>query len=274
MPVVVDLLVRRKEDTIYGDVGKFNLNLGEKVIVDIDQTQEVGTVLTNERLIEKHKMEVHKIIRKLTNDDVPRLKDNCQRNIQASKSIIQKIEDYELAMKLTCVEYSFDRSRLFIYYTADTRIDFRQLIKDLGHILKTRIQMVQIGVRDEAKMLGGFGPCGCQLCCKTFLKTFSSVTVEMAKIQDPSLNIAKMTGVCGRLMCCIAYEDAFYSAQAKRMPKYNSKVQTPEGPGIVTNVNYIKDEVTVELSEKQTKKFKADQVTLLQAPVNKPKNNK
>src|SRR3989339_1913825 len=255
MPVVVDLKIRRKEDIIYGDVGKLNLNVGDRILVDIDQAQEVGAVLTTERLIEKKKMEVFKISRKIGNEDLPRMKENCQRNTEAGKIIVQKIDDYELDMKLTCVEYTFDRSRLFVYYTAETRIDFRQLIKDLGHLLKTRIQMVQIGVRDEAKMLGGFGPCGCQLCCKTFLKTFNSVTVEMAKLQDPSLNISKMTGVCGRLMCCIAYEDAFYSEQAKKIPRAGSRVNTPEGQGIITQINYIKDEVTVELPEKQFKKF-------------------
>ncbi|OGS22773.1 MAG: hypothetical protein A2252_10635 [Elusimicrobia bacterium RIFOXYA2_FULL_39_19] len=274
MSIVVDLIVRRKEDSVLGDVGKLNLSVGEKVIVDIDQSQEIGTVSSKERFIEKHKQDVYRISRKLTKEDCPRMRDNKQKCIEAGKIIIQKIEDYELDMKLTCVEFSFDRSRLFVYYTADSRIDFRQLIKDLGHLLKTRIQMVQIGVRDEAKMLGGFGPCGCQLCCKTFLKTFNSVTVEMAKIQDPSLNIAKMTGVCGRLMCCLGYEDAFYSEQAKKLPKQGSRISVADGQGIVTHVNYIKDEVTVELPDKQYKKYKSTQInSVISTPSEERQNN-
>ncbi len=255
MPIVVDLLVRRKEQKVIGDAGALDLVVGDKVVVEIDQAQEVGIVSSKEKMVEKVKGDIYKILRKLSQDDILRLEENKEKNIEATKVILQKIEDHELNMKLTFVEYSLDRTKLFIYYTAETRIDFRQLIKELGHALKTRIQMVQIGVRDETKMLGGIGPCGRVFCCKSFLKDFTSVTVDMVKFQDPSMNIGKMSGVCGRLMCCLAYENDFYSKQYKKMPKTGSKINTPEGPGIVTSVHYIKEEITVELADKQVRKF-------------------
>jgi len=260
MPIVVDLLVRKKEQKVLGEAGSLDLAVGDRVIVDIDQTQEVGVVVSKERMVEKVKTDVYKILRKLTQDDILRLKENEEKNVEAIKIVMQKIEDHELNMKLTCVEYSLDRTKLFIYYTADTRIDFRQLIKELGHALKTRIQMVQIGVRDEAKLLGGIGPCGRMLCCKSFLKDFNSVTIDMAKLQDPSMNVGKLSGVCGRLMCCLAYEDSFYSEQDKKMPKIGSKIRTPEGTGTVTSVHYIKEEITVELEDKQIKKFNINEL--------------
>ncbi|OIO73882.1 MAG: hypothetical protein AUJ85_06995 [Elusimicrobia bacterium CG1_02_37_114] len=255
MPIVVDLLVRKKETEILGDAGRLDLSVGDRVLVDIEQGLEIGLVNSKERLIEKKKGEIYKIVRKLTEEDLPRIEENKKKGMEATKTVLQKIEDCELDMKLTYTEYNFDRTKLFIYYTSDTRVDFRQLIKDLGHVLKTKIQMVQIGVRDETKMLGGIGPCGRVLCCKSFLKNFVSVSVESAKQQDVSFNIAKLSGLCGRLMCCLSYESDFYNEQFKKLPRIGSKVHTPEGPGSVLSVNCIKEEVTVELGDKQVRKF-------------------
>jgi len=255
MPIVVDLLVRKKETEILGDAGRLDLSVGDRVLVDIEQGLEIGLVNSKERLIEKKKGEIYKIVRKLTEEDLPRIEENKKKGMEATKTVLQKIEDCELDMKLTYTEYNFDRTKLFIYYTSDTRVDFRQLIKDLGHVLKTKIQMVQIGVRDETKMLGGIGPCGRVLCCKSFLKNFVSVSVESAKQQDVSFNIAKLSGLCGRLMCCLSYESDFYNEQFKKLPRIGSKVHTPEGPGSVLYVNCIKEEVTVELGDKQVRKF-------------------
>jgi len=255
MPIVVDLLVRKKETEILGDAGRLDLSVGDRVLVDIEQGLEIGLVNSKERLIEKKKGEIYKIVRKLTEEDLPRIEENKKKGMEATKTVLQKIEDCELDMKLTYTEYNFDRTKLFIYYTSDTRVDFRQLIKDLGHVLKTKIQMVQIGVRDETKMLGGIGPCGRVLCCRSFLKNFVSVSVESAKQQDVSFNIAKLSGLCGRLMCCLSYESDFYNEQFKKLPRIGSKVHTPEGPGSVLSVNCIKEEVTVELGDKQVRKF-------------------
>ena len=158
-------------------------------------------------------------------------------------------------MKLTCIDYTFDRSKLFLYYTAENRVDFRNLIKDLGHALKTRIQMVQIGVRDETKIMGGLGACGDVLCCARFLKEFSPVSMEMAKEQDIALNIAKISGICGRLMCCLAYEHEVYCQAKKKLPAVKSRVSTPEGEGTVAGINSLKEEVSVDLGEGKIVKF-------------------
>jgi cell fate regulator YaaT (PSP1 superfamily) len=262
MPIVVGLVVRRIKDIVLGDTGHLDLAIGERVIVETEHGQEVGMVCEREKMIEKPKVPVGKVLRKMTDDDRNRAKENETKNQQALKVIMQKIDDYELQMKLTCAQYTFDRSKLFIYYTAENRVDFRKLIKDLGHILKTRIQMVQIGVRDESKMIGGIGPCGRKLCCQSFLKDFASVTIDMAKEQDLSLNTAKLSGICGRLMCCIAFEHEFYKQCKKRLPHAGSKVHTPQGPGTVVSLNCIKEEVHVELADKQVKTFPADKVTL------------
>ncbi|MDI6641063.1 MAG: regulatory iron-sulfur-containing complex subunit RicT [Elusimicrobiota bacterium] len=256
MPIIVDLVIRKKPEIVLGDVGELDLSIGDKVIVDIDNTQELALVSSKERLIEKPKKDVYKILRKFTEEDNQRLEHNKLKAQEVKKTVLQKIEDYEISMKLISVEYSFDRTKLFIYYTAETRIDFRQLIKELGHMLKTRIQMVQIGARDAAKILSGIGPCGRIFCCCLFLKNFSSVSVEMAKIQDPTQNITKLSGPCGRLFCCLAFESEFYSEQEKKLPAIDSKIQTPDGLGRVIAVHYIKEEVTVELSNKQIKKFR------------------
>lgn len=254
-------MVRRIKDYILGDTGHHDLVIGDRIIVETEHGQEAAVVCERERMVEKPKDPVGKVLRKLTEDDKRRLADNEGKNQQALKVVLQKIEDYELQMKLTCVQYTFDRSKLFIYYTAENRVDFRKLIKDLGHILKTRIQMVQIGVRDETKMIGGLGPCGRKLCCQSFLKDFTSVTIDMAKEQDLSLNTAKLSGICGRLMCCISFENDFYKQCKKRLPHAGNKVQTPHGQGTVVSLNCVKEEVTVEFPDKQVKTFPADKVS-------------
>ncbi len=261
MPIVAGLIMRRIKDKVLGDTGHLDLVVGDRVIAETEHGLELGVVYEKEKLVEKPKDPVVKIIRKITPDDIKRIKENREKNAQSMKVVGQKIEDHELQMKLTCVQYTFDRSKLFVYYTAEARVDFRELIKDLGHILKTRIQMVQIGVRDEAKMIGGVGHCGRILCCRQFLKEFSSVTIDMAKDQDLSLNTAKLSGICGRLMCCLSYEHECYKDIKKKLPAIKSKVNTPAGHGIVVAVSCMKEEVTVQLNEKDTKTFKLDQIS-------------
>jgi cell fate regulator YaaT (PSP1 superfamily) len=261
MPVVAGLIMRRIKDKALGDPGHLDLNIGDNVIVETEHGQETGYVYEKEKLIEKPKDPIVKIVRKFTPEDKTRMIENEKKNQQALKTVQQKIEDHELDMKLTCAQFTFDRSKLFIYYTAETRVDFRELIKDLGHILKTRIQMVQIGVRDEAKMIGGLGHCGRELCCKGFLKDFSSVTIDMAKEQDLALNTTKLSGLCGRLMCCLAYEHKNYSQIKKIVPEVGIKVHTPDGPGTVISVQSVKEEVTVELKDKNTKTYPINQIS-------------
>ena len=264
MPIVVGLTARRIKEKLFGDTGHLDLVIGDKVLIETEHGQEDAVVCERERMIEKLRDPVAKVIRKLTPDDKRRIFENEQKNRQSQKVVLGKIEDHELDMKLTCVQYTFDRAKLFIYYTAETRVDFRELIKDLGHILKTRIQMVQIGVRDEAKMIGGLGTCGRTLCCQGFLKDFSSVTIDMAKEQDLSLNTSKLSGLCGRLMCCITYEYGDYKECNKTMPQPGTKVKTPAGQGTVASINCVKEEVTVEFGDnKQRKSFPLNDVSKL-----------
>lgn len=262
MPILAGIIVRRIKEKIWGDSGHIDLVIGDRVIIETEHGQEVGFVYEKEKMVDKPKEAIGKVARKLTPDDEKRAAENEEKNKQAQKVVMQKVEDHELQMKLTCVQYTFDRSKLFIYYTAETRVDFRELIKDLGHVLKTRIQMVQIGVRDEAKMVGGLGHCGRNLCCQGFLKEFSSVTIDMAKEQDLAINTAKLSGLCGRLMCCLAYENEAYCQSKKNMPKIGSKVQTPDGPGTVSGIHILKEEVQVELSnEKKTGVYPVSQIS-------------
>lgn len=255
MPILAGIAVRKLKEKIRGDSGHLDMAVGDRVIIETEHGLEMGVVFEKEKMIEKPKEAVGKVIRKVTPDDDRRLKENEEKNKQAQKIVMQKVEDHELQMKLTSAQYTFDRSKLFIYYTAETRVDFRELIKDLGHVLKTRIQMVQIGVRDEAKMVGGLGHCGRNLCCQGFLKEFSSVTIDMAKEQDLSINTAKLSGLCGRLMCCLAYENDIYCQAKKLLPKVGSKVQTPAGQGIVTAVFILKEEVQVEIAGNKERKI-------------------
>ena len=161
----------------------------------------------------------------------------------------KKIHERHLAMKLIDAEFTFDRSKIMFYFTAEGRIDFRDLVKDLANVFKTRIELKQIGVRDEAKMLGGFGPCGRVLCCATFLKDFEPVTIKMAKEQNLPLNPTKISGLCGRLMCCLGYEYKTYKDLMKGMPKEGEIVKTEKGDGKVVSVNAIKRSVTAELQD-------------------------
>lgn len=249
MPILVGIQIRRTRDKIYADAGHHDLNVNERVVLETSEGQEVGVVIEPEKMIEKNPGETVKVLRKLGEEDTRRLAGNKEKEKKALRTIMDNIEAHDLDMKLTCLDYTLDRSKLFIYYTADNRVDFRVLIKDLGHILKTRIQMVQIGVRDESKIIGGIGTCGQVLCCNRFLKEFSPVSMEMAKDQDIALNVAKISGICGRLMCCLAYEHEHYCQTKKKLPRIKTKVKTPEGDGMVISINCISEEVSVDMGE-------------------------
>ncbi|MFH1379176.1 MAG: regulatory iron-sulfur-containing complex subunit RicT [bacterium] len=274
MPIVVGIVIRKNKENILADAGHFDLQINEKVVVETDSGLELGEIIEPEKMIEKPKTDIFKVIRKASADDLKRIQDNKHKTCQAISKIKQCVENHELEMKLTFVEYSFDRSKLFIYYTAESRVDFRELIKDLGHMLKTRIQMVQIGVRDEARMIGGMGLCGRELCCETYLKEFTPVSIDMAKEQDISLNTAKISGLCGRLMCCLSYEQEYYCNVKKTLPPIRSTVKTPEGEGTVIGMNCITQEISVDLGEGKLIKVPAGQVS--KADISPPlqENNK
>ena len=233
----------------FKDVGKvycfdpngMKINKAQNVIVETARGIECGFVAMDNREIPEEQIvkPLKKVIRIATEDDLKRVEENKKKEKDAFKICLSKIAAHGLEMKLVDVEYTFDQSKLLFYFTADGRVDFRELVKDLASQFRTRIELRQIGVRDESKMLGGFGICGRPFCCSTFLGEFQPVSIKMAKEQGLSLNPAKISGNCGRLMCCLKYEQNAYEYLLKITPKQGAIVTTPEGKGTVVESNPI-----------------------------------
>ncbi|MDR1260059.1 MAG: stage 0 sporulation protein [Endomicrobium sp.] len=261
MSIFAKVVFRKTRERIYADVGRhLNLKVHDKIILETEHGVESGIICVEGKNIEKNVISTGKILRKLTIEDKKRIIENEIKDLKAKNVVIQKTKIRNLDMKLTCVQYIFDRSKLFVYYTSETRVDFRELIKDLGHVLKTRIQMVQIGVRDETKMLGGIGTCGQVLCCKAFLENFNSVTMDMAKEQNLSLNTIKLSGLCGRLMCCISYENSIYKNIRKKLPELETIIVTPEGRAKLVAIDCMRELITVDFGNKEFKVFSIKQI--------------
>lgn len=254
MPLAVGVQIRKTKDVIYCDAGSIDVSVNNHLLVETENGLETGTVVVEEQMIDM-KEPLKKVVRFFTDEDMKQVEENKLKAKKIVPAILEKIEKLGLKMSLSMIEYTFERVKLFIYYTAEERVDFRVLLKDLGAVLKTRIQMVQIGVRDEVKILGSLGHCGEICCCQRFLKDFTSVTTDMVKDQHLSVNLAKISGVCGRLMCCIAYEHDFYISEGKDFPHIGDEVKIQEGKGKVTGVNIFKSEVTVLFEDGRTKKF-------------------
>jgi len=237
----------------YFDPSDIELNIDDDVIVETVRGIECGKVAMSKKQLSDDKINqpLKKIIRKATDADIKTIEENRKKEQRAFNVCEQKILQHKLDMKLVNVEYSFDNSKILFYFTADGRVDFRELVKDLAYIFRTRIELRQIGVRDEAKMLGGIGICGRPFCCKTFLGEFQPVSIKMAKEQGMSLNPVKISGTCGRLMCCLKYEQDVYTSLLKVTPKVDAIVDTPDGRGRVIDVNLITGSLTVLLNKAQ-----------------------
>ncbi len=231
---------------------------GDYVIVETARGVEFGEVVTGVREIDEDQIiaPLKQVIRIASAEDITHAQEN-ERNEREAYSVCQrKITEHKLDMKLVSVEYTFDNSKILFYFTANGRVDFRSLVKDLASVFKTRIELRQIGVRDEAKMLGGLGPCGRPICCGSFLGDFQPVSIKMAKEQNLSLNPTKISGVCGRLMCCLKYEQDTYEQTRKRMPKVGKEVIVPDGRGVVWDVNVIKETVKVKIQKGDSSELK------------------
>ena len=248
---VVQVRLREGGKIQYYEVGQLKPKIGESVIVEADRGLDYGEVISETEMVADIVLEepLRKISRIATRTDLEQIKKNQDKTKEAFATCQKKIQEHTLKMKLIEAEYSFDRSKLIFYFTAEGRIDFRELVKDLARIFKARIELKQIGVRDEARLLGGFGPCGKELCCATFLKDFEPVTIRMAKEQNLPLNPAKISGLCGRLMCCLAYEHKLYLQLIKGLPKEGEKIEVEGGSGKVVSVNALKRSVTVDFGE-------------------------
>lgn len=227
------------------------LTPGQYVIVETARGVECGQVATGNEMVSEDKIvaPLKPIVRLATDDDIKKVAENKEKEKSAFTICEEKIAKHGLEMKLTDVEYTFDGSKILFYFTADGRVDFRELVKDLAAVFKTRIELRQIGVRDEAKMLGGIGICGRPFCCNAYMGEFQPVSIKMAKEQGLSLNPTKISGACGRLMCCLKYEQEAYEHLAKITPKAGALVETKDGKGIVTESNLISGVVKVRLDK-------------------------
>ena len=234
------------------------VKVGDKIIVEMQKGKEMATISQENHMVPDDKIvqPLRKMLRFANEKDYEKLEENHKKEAEAFKVCEKKIEEHGLEMKLTKVEYSFDASQIVFYFTADGRVDFRELVKDLASEFHTRIELRQIGVRDEAKMLGGIGICGQPYCCKQFLGDFQAVSIKMAKEQGLSLNPTKVSGSCGRLMCCLKYEQDAYEHLASFTPKVGSQVKTRDGKATVIDANLISGNLIVKLTDTESMPFK------------------
>ncbi|MCL2036731.1 MAG: stage 0 sporulation family protein [Oscillospiraceae bacterium] len=261
----------------FKDVGKIyhfspngkKLKKGDSVIVETSRGVELGNVVLGNKQLENEETNrpLKSIMRIASPDDIERHRNNRKREKEILAVFSQKVAEHKLAMKPIDIDCTFDGSKILFFFTAESRVDFRELVKDLAGIYRTRIELRQIGVRDEAKMLGGLGICGRQFCCSGFLGEFQPVSIKMAKEQSLSLNPTKISGTCGRLMCCLKYEQDCYEELLKTTPRVGAFVETAEGKGVVNDVNLLKGVLKVKLNKNEDDAppvpFKKDDVKLL-----------
>jgi len=265
MAKVIGVQFQKNGKMYYFDAGGFAPVPGEFVIVDTVRGADLAEVIMGVREVEdtEGSENLKRMLRIATPQDMQHSADNRVREREAYGICQKKIAEHQLEMKLVSVEYAFDNSRILFYFTANGRVDFRSLVKDLASVFKTRIELRQIGVRDEARMLGSLGPCGRPICCGTFLTDFQPVSIKMAKEQNLSLNPTKISGVCGRLMCCLKYEQDLYEQTRKKMPRVGREVETPDGRGTVTDLNIVKETVSVRITSgdsSEIKEYELDQI--------------
>jgi cell fate regulator YaaT (PSP1 superfamily) len=268
MAEVIGVRFKNVGKVYYFDPDGNSLKQGDMVVVETARGIECGEIAMENREISDEGIvqPLKKLIRVATKEDLKKLEENANKEKTAFDICLKKIAAHKLEMKLVDVEYTFDNSKILFYFTADGRVDFRELVKDLASVFRTRIELRQIGVRDEAKMLGGLGICGRPFCCSTFLGGFQPVSIKMAKEQGLSLNPVKISGTCGRLMCCLKYEQEAYLDLIRNTPSVNSIVNTPNGKGTVIDVNMLTGVLQVRMEaapDAAPQTFKVSQVKLL-----------
>lgn len=251
MATVIGVRFKNVGKMYYFNPGDARPKKGDHAIVETARGVECGEVTMECREVSDDNIvqPLKKVIRIATKEDLARVEDNHRREKSAFEICCKKIAAHKLEMKLVDVEYTFDNSKILFYFTADGRVDFRELVKDLAGVFRTRIELRQIGVRDESKMLGGIGICGRPFCCATFLGGFQPVSIKMAKEQGLSLNPVKISGACGRLMCCLKYEQEAYQDLLRSTPKVNAVVITPDGKGTVIDQNILTGMLTIQLDK-------------------------
>ena len=249
MVKVAGVRFKRAGKIYYFDPDNLEVEEGTHVIVETARGMEFGTVTSGIKEVPESDIvpPLKKIVRIADENDVNQHKENVKKKQRALELCQEKVNKHNLQMKLIDVEYTFDNSKIIFYFTADGRVDFRELVKDLAGVFKMRIELRQIGVRDEAKMVGGIGTCGKPLCCHTWLPEFEPVSIKMAKVQNLSLNPTKISGICGRLMCCLKYENDIYYELRKGMPDVGERVKTVDGIGVVIESNILENKIKVRL---------------------------
>ena len=268
MQEIVGIRFKKLGKIYFFDPDGLKLDKSQNAIVETARGLELGEVAIPNRMMNEDKLvtALKKVIRIATSEDLEIFEENEKKAKEAYAVCEDKIKKHGLDMKLIDVEYTFDSNKLLFYFTADGRIDFRDLVKELAAIYKTRIELRQIGVRDEVKMLGGYGMCGRELCCCNHLGDLNPVSIKMAKEQGLSLNPSKISGVCGRLMCCLKHEQDVYEDKLARLPNVGALVNTPDGKGIVEDVQVLKELITVKIEngdDKLKKTFKLEEIEIL-----------
>ena len=258
MKRIIGVRFKRLGKIYFFDPKWLEVKKGEKIVVETTQGEEIAEVVVPNRMIEEEKLTnpLKKVLRLASSRDLKHAEECRKKEKEAFELCNKKIKEHKLDMTLTDVEYKFDNSKILFYFTADGRVDFRDLVKDLAAVYKTRIELRQIGVRDEVKRIVGNGVCGRELCCCSFLRDFETVSIKMAKEQNISLNPSKISGNCGRLMCCLKYEQEVYEDKLKKLPNIGSIVKTPDGQGEVEGIEPLKEIVKVKIKDGEIYKFK------------------
>lgn len=266
---VVGVRFKKSGKIYYFDPDGLEIEASTDVLVETARGIEFGKVIIQNRDVAEEQIvsPLKKVIRVASDEDRIKHQDNKRKEKDAFDICLKKIAIHKLEMKLVDVEYTFDNNKVLFYFTADGRVDFRELVKDLAAVFRTRIELRQIGVRDEAKIFGGIGICGLVLCCKSYLGEFHPVSIKMAKEQGLSLNPSKISGICGRLMCCLKYEQEAYEDAVRRVPKAGAIVETPDGVGLVLYVSILKEIVKVRMEtkgpESDIREFKASALKII-----------
>lgn len=271
---VVGVRFQKAGKIYYFDPKELKLNIDDAVVVENSRGIELGYIAETVKEIEETELEeLMPVVRIATKKDLDNYNKNKAKEVDALKKAKELVNKYELQMKLVDAEYTLDGRKVIINFTCEDRVDFRDLVKDLAASLKSRIELRQIGIRDQAKIVGAIGNCGKECCCKMYLSDFDKVSIKMAKTQNLSLNPTKISGVCGRLMCCLSYENEYYSEIVAKMPKLNSKVKTKDGIGTVVYNDILKEKINVKFVSDDSVKIVTYEIDEVKPMVDDTKNN-
>ncbi len=259
---IVEVAFKAGRIGIYANKSGLEINSEDYIVVEADKGHDLGKALMQGQLFYEEALdeELKEIVRVATEEDLDKLEENRRIEDEALRDCKNRIEDRQLNMNLVDVEYQWDHSKLTFYFTSEQRVDFRDLVKDLAAQYRTRIELRQIGVRDAARHVGGYGSCGCQLCCTTFIKKFENITTQYVKDQLIPMNPSRLTGICGRLKCCLSFERDFYMDELNKFPQVNEEVDTPNGKGIVEKIDIFNSIIYIRFQNHDIEKFTYDEL--------------